>query len=123
MWKKWEILEKLRIVGDKWKRVYRMVIEKKDYFMKCILEVEIFEVKYNECMEVFEMFLSEIMEMVDIDKDLLYVEFLVDEVFCVGYWILLFFLENEYEILEVCFEKLCVMWKEMRDVCDEFVCV
>lgn len=62
-----------------------MVIEKKDYFMKCILEVEIFELKYNECMEVFEMFLSEIMEMVDIEKDLLYVEFLVDEVFCVGY--------------------------------------
>lgn len=117
------MLEKLRVVGDKWKRVYRLVIEKKDYLIKCIVEVEIFEVKYNECMEVFEKFLNDVMEMNDIDKDLLYVEFLVDEVFCVGFWILYFFLESEWEILEVWFEKLCVIWKEMCGVCEEFVCV
>ena len=119
--KKRETLEKLRTVGDKWKRVHRMATEKKDYLMKCISEVETFEVKYNECMEVLETFSSETTEMVDTDKDLSPVESSVDEVLRVGHRISSLLPENEREILEARLEKLRVTWKEMRDVRDESV--
>lgn len=117
--KKRETLEKLRTVGDKWKRVHRMATEKKDYLMKCISEVETFEVKYNECMEALETFSSETTEMVDTDKDLSHVESSVDEVLRVGHRISSLLPENEHEILEARLEKLRVTWKEMRDVRDE----
>ena len=118
--KKRETLEKLRTVGDKWKRVHRMATEKKDYLMKCISEVETFEVKYNECMEALETFSSETTEMVDTDRDLSHVESSVEEVLRVGHRISLL-PENEREILEARLEKLRVTWKEMRDVRDESV--
>ena len=117
--KKRETLEKLRTVGDKWKRVHRMATEKKDHLMKCISEVETFEVKYNECMEALETFSSETTEMVDTDKELSHVESSVDEVLRVGHRISSLLPENEREILEARLEKLCVTWKEMRDVRDE----
>lgn len=117
--KKRETLEKLRTVGDKWKRVHRMATEKKDYLMKCISEVETFEVKYNECMEALETFSSETTEMIDTDKDLSHVESSVDEVLRVGLRISSLLPENEREILEARLEKLRVTWKEMRDVREE----
>lgn len=117
--KKRETLEKLRTVGDKWKRVHRMATEKKDYLMKCISEVETFEVKYNECMEALETFSSETTEMVDTDKDISHVETSVEEVLRVGHRISSLLPENEREILEARLEKLRVTWKEMRDVRDE----
>ena len=119
--KKRETLEKLRTVGDKWKRVHRMATEKKDYLMKCISEVETFEVKYNECIEALETFSSETTEMVDADKDLSHVESSVDEVLRVGLRISSLLPENEREILEARLEKLRVTWKEMRNVRDESV--
>ena len=117
--KKRETLEKLRAVGDKWKRVHRLATEKKDYLIKCISEVETFEVKYNECMEALEAFSSETTEMVDTDKDLSHVESSVDEVLRVGLRISSLLQENEREILEARLEKLRVTWKEMRDVREE----
>ena len=119
--KKRETLEKLRAVGDKWKRVHRMATEKKDYLVKCISEVETFEVKYNECMEALETFSSETTEMADTDKDLSHVESSVDEVLRVGHRISSLLPENEREILEARLEKLRVTWKEMRDVRDESI--
>lgn len=117
--KKRETLEKLRAVGDKWKRVQRLATEKKDYLMKCISEVETFEVKYNECMEALEAFSSQKTEMVDTDKDLSHVESSVDEVLRVGHRISSLLQESEREILEARLEKLRVTWKEMRDVREE----
>ena len=117
--KKRETLEKLRAVGDKWKRVHRLATEKKDYLVKCISEVETFEVKYNECMEALEAFSSETTEMVDTNKDLSHVESSVDEVLRVGHRISSLLQENEREILEARLEKLRVTWKEMRDVREE----
>ena len=119
--KKRETLEKLRAVGDKWKRVHRMATEKKEYLMNCISEVETFELKYNECMEALETFSSETAEMVDTDKDLSHVESSVDEVLRVGLRISSLLPENEREILEARLEKLRITWKEMRDVRDETV--
>ena len=117
--KKRETLEKLRAVGDKWKKVHRLATEKKDYLMKCILEVETFEVKYNECMEALEKFSSETTEMVDTERDLSDVESSVDEVLRVGHRISSLLPENEREILEARLEKLRFTWKELRDIREE----
>lgn len=117
--KKRETLEKLRAVGDKWKRVHRLATEKKDYLIKCIAEVETFEVKYNECMEVLEKFSNDATEMNDTDKDLSHVESSVDEVLRVGLRISYLLPESEREILEARLEKLRVTWKEMCGVREE----
>ena len=117
--KKRETLEKLRAVGDKWKKVHRLATEKKEYLIKCIAEVETFEVKYNECMEVLEKFSSEATEAVDTDKDLSHVESSVDDVLRVGLRISSLLPENEREILEARLEKLRLTWKEMRGVREE----
>lgn len=117
--KKRETLEKLRAVGDKWKRVHRLATEKKEYLIKCISEVETFEMKYNECMQALEKFASETTELVDTSKDLSHVESSVDEVLRVGHRISSLLPENEHAILEERLEKLRFTWKEMRDVREE----
>lgn len=117
--KKVETLEKLRTVGDKWKRVHRLATEKKKYLTKCISEVETFEVKYNECMEALETFSRETVGFVDTSKDFSEVESSVDEVLQVGHRILSLLPENERCILEERLEKLRFTWKEMCDVRDE----
>lgn len=117
--KKVETLEKLRTVGDKWKRVHRVATEKKKYLTKCISEVETFEVKYNECMEVLEKFSRETVGFVDTSKDFSEVESSVDEVLQVGHRILSLLPENERCILEERLEKLRFTWKEMCDVREE----
>ena len=117
--KKRETLEKLRAVGDKWKKVHRLATEKKEYLTKCISEVETFEVKYNECMEALEKFSSQTVEQVDISKDFSHVESSVDEVLQVGHRISSLLPENERSILEERLEKLRFTWKEMCDVREE----
>lgn len=117
--KKRGTLEKLRAVGDKWKRVHRLATEKKEYLTQCISEVETFELKYNECMEVLEKFSSETAELVDASKDLSPVESSVEEVLRVGHRISSLLPESERAILEERLEKLRFTWKEMRDVREE----
>ena len=117
--KKRETMEKLRAVGDKWKRVHRLAAEKQEYLTKCISEVETFEVKYNECMEALEKFSSETVELIDTSKDFLQVELTVDEVLQVGHRISSLLPENERAILEERLDKLRFTWKEMRDVREE----
>ena len=117
--KKRETLEKLRAVGEKWKRVHRLATEKKEYLTKCISEVETFEVKYNECMEALEKFSSETTDLVDTSTDLSHVESSVDEVLQVGHRITSLLPDNERVILEERLAKLCFTWKEMRDVREE----
>lgn len=117
--KKRETMEKLRAVGDKWKRVHRLAAEKQEYLTKCISEVETFEMKYNECMEALEKFSGETVELIDTSKDFLQVELTVDEVLQVGHRISSLLPENERAILEERLEKLRFTWKEMRDVREE----
>ena len=117
--KKRETLEKLRTVGDKWKRVHRLATEKKKYLTKCISEVETFELKYNECMEALEKFSNETVELVDNSEDFLDVESSVDEVLQVGHRISSLLPENERSILEERLEKLRFTWKEMCNVREE----
>ena len=117
--KKRETLEKLRAVGDKWKKVHRLATEKKEYLTKCISEVETFEMKYNECMEALEKFSSQTVEQVDVSKDFSNVESSVDEVLQVGHRISSLLPDNERSILEERLEKLRFTWKEMCDVREE----
>lgn len=52
--KKRETLEKLRAVGERWKRVNKTACEKRDSLARFIMELEAFEEKYGQCMTMLQ---------------------------------------------------------------------